>query len=152
MKTFAILFFALGVGVASSAPATNSSANNATAAKGVAAKGVAAKAAPAPPPRATFLQPASNRDGRDPFYPESARPFEAAAASAPHAVEVTTLTVKGFSIVRGRPMVIINNHSFMVGDEGDVIGVGGRAHLRCVEIRSATVVVEVNGARHEIHY
>lgn len=143
MKIFAILFLALGLGAALAAPATNSAT-----AKGAATKGVAA-----PPPRAAFLQPASNRDGRDPFYPESTRPFEAsAAASAPHAVEVTTLTVKGFSIVRGRPMVIINNHSFMVGDEGDVIGIGGRAHLRCVAIRSDTVVVEVNGARHEIHY
>ncbi len=147
MKTFAILFFALGLGAALAAPATNSAPPNSTAAKGVAAKGAAA-----PPPRAAFVQPASNRDGRDPFYPESVRPFEAVAASAPRAVEMTALTVKGFSIVRGRPMVIINNHSFMAGDEGDVIGVGGRAHLRCVAIRSDTVVVEVNGVRHEIHY
>ena len=145
MKTFATLFFALTLGSALAAPApatTNAAAKLAV---------TTAKAAPAPP-RAIFIQPTSNRDGHDPFYPESGRPFESAAASAPHAVELTTLAVKGFSVVRGRPMVIINNHSFMVGDEGDVIGTGGRAHLRCVEIRSDTVIVEINGSRHEIHY
>ena len=149
MKTFATLFFALTLGstlLATPAPAAPATTNAAAAKSATTAKSIPA------PPRAIFTQPASNRDGHDPFYPESVRPFEAAAASIPRTVELTTLVVKGFSIVRGRPMVIINNHSFMVGDEGDVIGAGGRAHLRCVEIRSDTVVVEVNGARHEIHY
>jgi hypothetical protein len=144
VKIFATIFFAFGLGAAMAAPASSTNTTP--------AKPAPAKVTMAAPPRAVFIQPASTRDGRDPFYPESARPFEAAAASAPHAVEMTALTVKGFSIVRGRPMVIINNHSFMVGDEGDVLGAGGRAHLRCVEIRSDTVIVEINGSRHEIHY
>ena len=143
MKTYTAIFFALTLGVASAAPATNT----------VAKTNAPAKPAVAPPPRAVFTQPASVRDGRDPFFPESTRPFEALAAAAPRAgIEITSLVVKGFSVVRGRPMVIINNHSFMVGDEGDVLVTGGRAHLRCAEIRSDTVVVEVNGSRHEIHY
>ncbi len=115
-------------------------------------KPAAAKPAPLMPTRSTFTQPASVRDGRDPFFPESTRAFETTQASTVHVVELNNLAVKGFSIVRGRPMVIINNHSFMVGDEGDVLVTGGRAHLRCVEILSSKVVVEINGARHEIKY
>lgn len=104
-----------------------------------------------PPPKAVFTQPATAHDGRDPFFPESTRPFESVVA-AHTTVEPTTLSVKGYSIVRGRPMVIINNHSFMVGDEGDVIATGGRAHVRCIEIKSGLVIIEVNGARHEIRF
>jgi hypothetical protein len=109
--------------------------------------------APVLPPKSAFTQPTSNRDGHDPFFPESNRIFDSQVAVA-HATEtVTTLTVKGFSVVRGRPMVIINNHSFMVGDEGDVLGAGGsRAHVHCLEIKNGTVIVELNGARHELHY
>lgn len=144
MKTYATIIFALTLGAVFAGPATKTAAKT----------GAPAKPALAPPPRAVFTQPSSVRDGRDPFFPESTRPFEALAAAAPRVgIEITSLAVKGFSIVRGRPMVIINNHSFMVGDEGDVLVAGGRrAHLRCAEIRSDTVVVEVNGARHEIHY
>ena len=147
MKTYATIFIALLAGATLAGPAAAPATNS------VAKTGAPAKPAAAPPPRAIFTQPSSVRDGRDPFFPESTRPFEALAAAAPRAgIEITSLVVKGFSKVHGRPMVIINNHSFMVGDEGDVLVTGGRAHLRCAEIRSDTVVVEVNGARHEIHY
>lgn len=141
MKAFASIFFGLVLA--------------ATAADKPAATSKIAPAKPAlpVPARSVFTQPSSNREGRDPFYPESTRAFEnAQPVSGAHTVELSNLTIKGYSIVRGRPMVIINNHSFMVGDEGDVLVVGGRAHIRCVEIRSDTVVVEANGSRHEIRY
>ena len=139
MKTFATIFFGLTLAALAAEPAAKPAAP-------------ATKPAPVPPPRSVFTQPASVHDGRDPFYPESNRAFETTQASTVHAVEVNNLVVKGFSIVNGHPMVIINNHSFMVGDEGDVLVTGGRAHLRCVEILSSKVVVEVNGAHHEIRY
>ena len=107
------------------------------------------------PPHSTFIQPASPREGRDPFYPESTRVFDANIAQHPAAVEVmTSLVVKGYSVVNGRPIVIINNHSFMAGDEGDVIAgsSNNRIHVHLLEIRPGTAVVEVNGARHEIHF
>jgi hypothetical protein len=137
VKAFASIFFGLILAAtASDKPAAS-----------------APKSALPAPARSVFTQPASNRDGRDPFFPESTRAIEnAQPVAGPHTVELSNLTIKGYSIVRGRPMVIINNHSFMVGDEGDVLVVGGRAHIRCVEIRSDTVVVEANGSRHEIHY
>lgn len=111
-----------------------------------------AKTAPAKPApvRSVFVMPTNPREGRDPFYPESARPYEDAVATK-RSVDVTAFSVKGISIVRGHAMAIINNHTFAVGDEGDVITASGRVHLRCIEILANTVVIEANGSKHELH-
>ena len=93
--------------------------------------------------------PASAHDGRDPFFPESSRPYEDAAASK-HTVETNAFTIKGSSFEHGRAMVIINNHTFAVGDEGDVLTANGRVHIRLVEIRAGTATIDVNGARRDL--
>ena len=105
--------------------------------------------APAPV-RSTFVVPTSFREGRDPFYPESTRPYEAAVA-ANKTVEITTLAIKGISGSPGHRLVIINNHTFGIGDEGDVLTSSGRVHIRCTEIRADSVAIEINGQRHELH-
>ncbi len=116
-----------------------------------AAYGETPKPAPAKPAPAlsVFVMPTNVHDGRDPFFPESTRPYEGAATTK-HTVEVNTLSVKGISVEHGQPMAIINNHTFAVGDEGDVITPSGRVHLRCLDIRAGTVVVEVNGTKREL--
>jgi hypothetical protein len=116
---------------------------------------LAAKDAPvtAPSSQSTFEIPASVKDGRDPFFPESARMAEAhpAPTSATNAVaEVTSLKVLGISGTPGHLLTIINNHTFGVGDEGDVITPSGRLHLRCIEVQHDSVTVEVNGRIHRI--
>jgi hypothetical protein len=110
------------------------------------------KAAPAKPvpARSVFMMPANARDGRDPFFPESNRPYEDAMAAQHATVDATAIAVKGISYEHGRAMVIINNHTFALGDEGDVLTTGGRVHLRLAEIRSGSVIVEVNGSRREL--
>jgi Type II secretion system protein B len=100
------------------------------------------------PVRSVFSMPASPNDGRDPFYPDSSRPYQGIAPA--HVVEITTLTVHGFSGTPDNRMVIINNHTFGVGDEGDVLTPGGRVHVRCIEINPNGVVVEANGQRREL--
>jgi len=110
-----------------------------------------AKSQPAKPapPRSVFLMPTSPREGRDPFYPESTRPFEEAAPQNTNVAK--PLAVKGLSWEHGRAMVIINNHTFAIGDEGDVLTTGGRVHLRLTEIRKDAAVIEVNGLRRELN-
>jgi hypothetical protein len=115
-----------------------------------AAYGEALKAAPAKPALSVFVMPANVNEGRDPFFPESTRPYEGVATTK-HTVEVNTLSVKGVSVEHGQSMAIINNHTFAVGDEGDVITPSGRVHLRCLDIRAGTVVVEVNGTKRELN-
>lgn len=109
------------------------------------------KAAPVKPApvRSVFVMPTSAREGRDPFFPESTRPYEDSAASK-RTVDANAFAVKGISWEHGRPMVIINNHTFALGDEGDVLTANGRMHIRLAEIKRDVVVIEVNGARREL--
>ena len=119
---------------------------------------VATVAAPAPQSnltqasRSVFILPSSPGEGRDPFFPDSTRPYKVAAAVNPRAADVTSLVVKGFSGSMDRRFVIINNHTFAAGDEGDVITRDGRIHLSCIEIKTNSVVIEVGGQRHELFY
>ena len=105
-----------------------------------------AKPAPA---RSVFVMPASPQQGRDPFFPESTRPYEEMMASK-HIAEPLTFTVSGLSVENGHPMVIINNQTFAVGDEADVHTGGKRVRIRLLEIRDGTAVIEVNGTRREL--
>ena len=98
-----------------------------------------------------FIIPTNAREGRDPFFPESTHAFEA-AAQANHKVEPTALVIKGFSGTLDHRFVIINNHTFAPGEEGDILTNNGRAHIHCVAIRNNVVVVEINGQKHEIPY
>lgn len=102
-----------------------------------------------PPPRSIFNHPATPHDGRDPFFPDSLRPYEE-THSATNAPARVLLTVKGYSILNGHPMLIINNHSFGLGDDGDVIAGGRRVHLRLLDIRNGNAVIDVAGARQEL--
>lgn len=119
---------------------------------------LAAKAAPAYQSngtnviRSVFNIPSDPREGRDPFFPNSTRPYKVATSSVSRAEDVSTLVIKGFSGSMDHRYVIINNHTFAAGDEGDVVTSGGRIHLSCIEIRTNSVVIEVGGQRHELFY
>jgi hypothetical protein len=101
--------------------------------------------------RSVFVVPATSLEGRDPFFPESIRTHEGAVASNLSA-GISALAIKGFSGTPNHRMVIINNHTFGVGDEGDVKTSGGRVHLRCTEIRAHSVIIEVNGTKRELNF
>ena len=101
--------------------------------------------------RSVFVIPTSPKDGRDPFFPESMRVFQS-EASAKNTVELTSLTLRGFSGTPGHRLVIINNHTFAAGDEGDVITASGRVHIHCLEINPNAVVVEASGQRLELTF
>jgi hypothetical protein len=121
-------------------------ASSAPAVLGEPPKGAPAKPVPA---QSVFVIPTSSRDGRDPFFPNSIRPYESNPTSK-HTVDTTTFTIRGVSIENGHSMVIINNHTFGIGDSGDVLTPTGRVHLHVIEIRSDAVVIEVNGNRREL--
>jgi hypothetical protein len=99
--------------------------------------------------RAVFILPISSRDGRDPFYPESIR-LVAEAAPTSGSFDISSLKVPGISGTPGHLFAIINNHTFGIGDEGDVVTPSGRVHLRCVDINPELVTIEINGQIHRI--
>jgi hypothetical protein len=102
--------------------------------------------------RSVFVLPANPKEGRDPFFPASTRPYEDAASKNPVAGDLTALVLKGFSGTPDHRLAVINNHTFGVGDEGDVLTPHSRIHIRCVEIKTNSVVIKSGGQRHELSY
>lgn len=115
-------------------------------------KPASAPAAKPAPTRSTFTMPKQFSEGRDPFFPESTRVFQAVMLESPtrSKVEVSSLSVKGYYRDAKSAYVIINNHTFTVGDEGDVPTTGGRIHIKCVDVLPNAVVIEFNGSMHQL--
>jgi hypothetical protein len=116
--------------------------------RGQSATNSSASAVPIP---SVFVLPSNPHEGRDPFYPESSRPY-ASAPTATNIVVIDTLVIRGSSGTADNRIVIINNHSFGVGDEGDVATPAGRVHLRCLAIKANSVVIEANHQRRELSF
>jgi hypothetical protein len=104
------------------------------------------------PAVSVFTMPTSQSEGRDPFFPESMRPYEEYRSQTKHPVELTSLKIKGFSEIDGRRYVIINNHTFGAGDVGDVITPDGRIHIRCLQVGDDSVLVESAGTQHLLKF
>jgi hypothetical protein len=105
-----------------------------------------------PDVKSVFVMPNDPKEGRDPFYPNSSRPYESSPGSK--TVDSSLLnTLKVKSIIDGgdgRVFAIIENHTFAPGDEGTIIDDDGRRMtIRCLGINSkaGTVIVESAGAR-----
>ncbi|HUA66719.1 MAG TPA: hypothetical protein VME24_12785 [Alphaproteobacteria bacterium] len=102
------------------------------------------------PVKSVFVQPTNPNEGRDPFFPNSMRPYQDFVPK--HAVVNSVLQIKGFSEIAGHRYVIINNHTFAEGDEGDVLTPGGRVHVRCLTLGADSVLVEANGSRQVLRF
>lgn len=91
-------------------------------------------------------------EGRDPFFPDSTRVYQAVMLESPNRTkaDVSSLVVKGINRDAKGAFVIINNHTFTVGDEGDVLTPGGRIHLKCVAVLPNAVVIESGGVLHQL--
>lgn len=101
-----------------------------------------------------FSLPATPKDGRDPFYPASSRPYQAAVVASPVTTDLNldSLVMQGISGVPPNRLVIINKHTFAVGDDVEVSTSQGRIRIHCLEINATSAVIEANGQRHELRY
>jgi hypothetical protein len=105
---------------------------------------------PTEAPKSVFIMPSKPQEGCDPFFPNSTRPYAEATVAHHHSAAVSSLELKGIS---GNPpyrLVIVNNHTFAAGDEGDVITREGRIHVRCIEIKPNSAILEADGQRVEL--
>jgi hypothetical protein len=103
------------------------------------------------PVRSAFVMPTSPKEGHDPFFPESLRPYTLPTNHS-HSMELSALVFKGVSGPPEHRLAIINNHTFATGDEQDVITSSGRIHVRCVEVRAESAIIEADGRRFELTF
>jgi hypothetical protein len=107
--------------------------------------------------KSAFVMPGSPKDGRDPFFPNSTRPYES-SPSAKNVDNALLHTLKIGSIMDGgvgRVFAVINNHTFAPGEEGSVIADDGqRINIRCLDINASagTVTIESSGARATLNF
>ena len=114
----------------------------------------ATNAPPLPPPipQSVFIIPTNPQEGKDPFFPRSMRLFNdvvvktnlqsTAVAVAVIAVE---LKLNGISGTADHRLAIINNRTFEIGEEGEVISNGSRVHIICKDIKADSVRILVSG-------
>lgn len=117
----------------------------------------AAKApAPAPPPpvmqipESVFVIPASPREGRNPFFPQSMTEVVPVVKAAPKGPDLNTIVLNGISSPP-RPTAMVNGRTFEQGEAGEIKLPGGhRVMLQCVEIGKDSVVIQVDNQRREL--
>jgi hypothetical protein len=104
-------------------------------------------------PKSAFVMPKTPLDGKDPFFPGSSYPYASNVllstnrAETPRTVE---LRLQGISGTAEHRLAIINNRTFEAGEETDVPTQPGRAHIRCLEIKAESVIVQIGSERREL--
>ena len=102
-----------------------------------------------------FAIPPTDKDGKDPFFPRSRRPYAIAnVPAATNQVPVGDLRINGTSGSEERPLVIINNVTFGVGDSGEVISGGRRVRVQCLEINlsEGTATIQAAGQQRILRF
>ncbi len=103
-------------------------------------------------PRSVFIQPSSPKEGRDPFFPNSLRPYASAVVTSSPTTDLSSLFVQGTSGSPDHRLVIINNVTFGVGDDAEVITSQGRIRIHCIAISDDSAVIEAAGQSQILHY
>jgi hypothetical protein len=100
-------------------------------------------------PQSAFVIPTNPQEGKDPFFPRSTRLFASVVVKTnlqtTTAVATVELHLNGISGTADHRLAIINNQTFETNEEGDVPTNLGRAHIRCLEIKADSVLIQVGG-------
>jgi hypothetical protein len=111
-------------------------------------------AAATPSFKSEFVVPRKATDGRDPFFPDSTRPYmtDTVVKAAVVATPDVEFTLKGIAGSAESPLAIINTTTFTTGEENEVILKSQRFKVRCVEINmtAGTVLIEYAGSRRQL--
>ena len=123
-----------------------------------------ASTAPAPSnvvreiPQSIFVVSSPTQVVKDPFFPNTTR-LAAVAATHPKGTNavgtvVVDLVLKAIFGTPARPLATVNNATFGVGEEQDVVTPAGRVRVRCIEIslNDESVVVEAAGSQRELRF
>jgi hypothetical protein len=103
-------------------------------------------------PLSVFVVPQTPKDGKDPFFPASTRPYvnlqPIVKGQKPQVIEVP-LTLTGIIPLK---LAMVNGRTFSEGEEGEVVVNGTRKKIRCVKVKQECAIVELlpEGERREL--
>jgi hypothetical protein len=104
-------------------------------------------------PRSFFNIPSNPKEGRDPFFPASLRPYQTPDIPGSRVTtDLSSLVMQGISGAPPHQLVIINSVTFGVGDDAEVRTSQGRIRIHCIGITGNSAVIEVNGQEHTLHF
>jgi hypothetical protein len=130
--------------------------------KAAAARAEAAPVELTPPviPPSVFEIPRTKKDGRDPFFPDSDRPFGTVSVTRTNpqsgAVSLALKALAGQATKRFATISAVGGvggtRSILLeqGQEDELVTPTGRIKIRCLEIKEDAAIVEVNGTRREL--
>ena len=101
-----------------------------------------------PIPQSVFIIPMTPQEGKDPFFPRSTRLFNDVLVKTnlqPTAAVAVELKLNGISGTADHRLAIINNRTFGIGEEGEVVSNGGRVRILCKDIKADSVRVLISG-------
>lgn len=102
--------------------------------------------------KSVFIMPTAPREGKDPFFPRSTRPYTTRVVStntAPVAI-IADFRLDGISGPPDHRLAIINYKTFEVGEKADVNTNAGRMNVHCLEIGTDSVVIIVGGTERRV--
>ena len=102
--------------------------------------------------RSIFKLPTNPKEGRDPFFPGSMRPYVSAVAPSAPTSDLSSLVMQGTSGTPEHRLAIINNVTFGVGDDAEVSTSKGRIRIHCLEITDDGATIEAGGQLHILPY
>ena len=101
-------------------------------------------------PQSVFVMPPTSQDGRDPFFPTSIRPYANAQMDTNKPISTVALTMNGVGGTAENRFVMINGTTFAQDETHEILTSSGRVKVHCLEIKSDSAVVEVNGVPREL--
>ena len=152
MKLRHALALIFGFCLISSASTARAAAEKAAPGTNTVAKAAAANA-PIVVPSSQFAIPNSAQDGRDPFFPNSARLQVGTVKAGDPKIKAPSvaLQLKGISGIGTNRVALINTTTFRAGDTETVTASNGaKVVVTCVSIGDESAVVEVLGKREEL--
>jgi len=104
-------------------------------------------------PQSVFAMPATPKDGRDPFFPASTRPYYGTtkAPVSPNKPQVIELPLVLTGIIPNK-LAMVCGRTFSEGEEGEIVVSGTRKKIRCLKVKDESAVIELlpEGERREL--
>jgi hypothetical protein len=101
-------------------------------------------------PLSVFVAPATPKEGRNPFFPQSIATQPVVKASPGAQIDMSGFVLNGITSPPRRT-AMINGRTFEPGEEGDVkLPNGAKVLIKCEEIGADSTVIVVNGVKREL--